>query len=99
MVFNHMTGFWRECRPLSMFLYYTKHFSSIGPNVLSLGSLNPDGTSVIPTVTDNLFNQKIIQNDIVGISLEPTTSASEMNGALMFGSIDNTRIIENPNSL
>ena len=94
-----MTGFWREYRHLSMLLHHIKHFSSIGPNVLSLGSLSPDGTSVVATVTDTLFNQKIIQNDFVGIFLEPTTSAMDMNGELMFGSIDTTKITENPTPL
>jgi hypothetical protein len=66
---------------------------------LTRGTLSPNGTSVIPTVTDNLFNQTIIANNFVSLSLEPTTSALQMNGELTFGGIDTTKIIEYPTPL
>ena len=99
MGFLPTTGFWREHRPLSVFSYLIKHFCSIGPNVLSLGSLSPDGTSSIPTITDNLFSQNLIPNNYVAISFEPTNLTSDMMGELTFGGLDATKLIETPTSL
>jgi cathepsin E len=62
---------------------------SIGPNVLTLGSLSyPDNTSVIPTVTDLLFEQGTIKQKLVAVSFEPVTSGSAINGELTFGGTD-----------
>lgn len=94
-----MTGSWREHRPLSVFSYHIKHFCSIGPNILSIGSQSPDGGSTVPTVTDSLFAQKLIPNNVVAISFEPTILTSQMVGELTFGGIDTTKIIESPASL
>jgi len=58
----------------------------IGPADLALClssetlTTNPDAT--IPTVTDNLFSQGVINSNEIGISFEPTTSDEVMNGEL-----------------
>ncbi|KAI9452796.1 aspartic peptidase A1 [Lactarius psammicola] len=63
----------------------------IGPVDLTVGTLNPDSGSPIPTVTDNLFSQGTITSDVVSVSFEPTTTASNPNGELTFGGTDSTR--------
>jgi cathepsin E len=63
-------------------------FCSLGPNDLGLGTLSPDNTSVIPTVTDNLYGQRKIERNLFAVSFEPTTQDSAINGELTFGSID-----------
>ena len=74
-------------------------FCSIGPKDLSLNTLNPDSTTAILTVTDNLFVQGIIGQNIVAISFEPTSSSPVTNGELTFGAIDPTKFIGNLNTL
>jgi cathepsin E len=87
-----MTGYWGEHSPLSMFSYSIKHtFCSIGPQILTFGTLSPDNTSVTPTVTDNLFDKKKIKNNLVAVSLEPTKSVPAINGQLTFGGTDGTK--------
>ncbi|OCH89119.1 acid protease [Obba rivulosa] len=62
----------------------------IGPTDLTQGTLqNQDAT--IPTVVDNAFTQNLISAKQVGISFEPTTSASETNGEVSFGGPDPSR--------
>ncbi|KAJ7626985.1 aspartic peptidase domain-containing protein [Roridomyces roridus] len=63
----------------------------IGPVDLTLGTLSPDSNLIIPTVTDNLFSQKTITNNMIGISFEPTTSVASQNGAIAFGGTDSTK--------
>ena len=70
-------------RTVSNILFY-----SLGPNDLALGTLSPDNTSVIPTVTDNLYGQRKIERNLFAVSFEPTTPDSAINGELTFGSID-----------
>ncbi|KAI0050951.1 aspartic peptidase A1 [Auriscalpium vulgare] len=60
----------------------------IGPTDLTLKTLSPDATSLIPTVTDNLASQGTIPTDLVAVSFEPTTSTSVTNGELTFGGTD-----------
>jgi cathepsin E len=47
---------------------------SIGPVDLTQGTLSPDTNALIPTVTDNLFAQRTIPANSIGIFFEPTTS-------------------------
>ncbi len=61
---------------------------SIGPKGLSVGTLNPDNTSVIPTVTDNLFEQGKISQNLVALSFQPMDSAPIKNGEMTFGDTD-----------
>ncbi|KAF8264556.1 acid protease [Lactarius quietus] len=63
----------------------------IGPVDLTVGTLSPDTNSFIPTVTDNLFSEGNIPDDLVSVSFEPTTSSSDQNGELTFGGTDSTK--------
>ncbi|OCH89539.1 acid protease [Obba rivulosa] len=63
----------------------------IGPTDLTVDTLSPDTSSTIPTVTDNLFAQGIIPEDLVAVSFEPTTSLADNNGELTFGGTDSSK--------
>ncbi|KAI0656632.1 acid protease [Cubamyces menziesii] len=63
----------------------------LGPTALTVGTLSPDTTAMIPTVTDNLFAQAVIPSEVVSISFAPTLS--NPNGELTFGGIDSTKFI------
>jgi len=65
----------------------------IGPNDLTVGTLSPDTTTTIPTVTDNLFSQAVISQNQVAISFEPTTSLSVQNGEITFGGTDSSKFV------
>ncbi|KAF8588745.1 aspartic peptidase A1 [Ramaria rubella] len=64
---------------------------SLCPVDLTLDTLTPGANTEIPTVTDNLFSQGTITSHEVGVSFEPTTSASVTNGELTFGGTDSTK--------
>ena len=53
----------------------------------SPGTLSPSSDTVIPTVTDNAFEQGFITAHEIGISFEPTTDSegSVQNGELTWG--------------
>ncbi|KAH8104997.1 acid protease [Phellopilus nigrolimitatus] len=62
----------------------------IGPVDLTQGTVSDN--KPVPTVTDNLFAQKTISTNSIGISYEPTTSSSNVaNGELTFGGTDSTK--------
>ncbi|KAF8622637.1 hypothetical protein AX15_006885 [Amanita polypyramis BW_CC] len=63
----------------------------IGPIGLTNGTLLPDSSKTIPTVTDNAFAQGKISANKIGISFEPTTSISIQNGEISWGDVDNTK--------
>ncbi|KAI0081062.1 acid protease [Panus rudis PR-1116 ss-1] len=63
----------------------------IGPVDLTVGTLTPDTRSTIPTVTDNLFSQGVITQNLVAVSFQPTTSLSSTNGELTFGGTDSSK--------
>lgn len=65
----------------------------LGPNDLTVGTLSPDVTTIIPTVTDNLFSQAVISANEVAISFEPTTSLSVQNGEITFGGTDSSKFV------
>ena len=48
-------------------------------------------TDEIPTVTDNLYSQGVIDRNMVSVSFEPTTTSSDENGVLTFGGVDETK--------
>jgi hypothetical protein len=52
---------------------------------LFLGTLSPDTNTLIPTVTDNAFTDGIITSNEIGVSFEPTTTSSVVNGELTWG--------------
>ena len=69
---------------------------SIGPVDLTQGTLSTN--ELVPTVTDNLFAQKTIPTNSIGISYEPTTASPDtpdapgvMNGELTFGGTDSSK--------
>ncbi|KAF8528492.1 acid protease [Hysterangium stoloniferum] len=64
----------------------------IGPTDLTLDTLDPDFNSLIPTVVDNLFSQGTITSDLIGVSFEPTNSASVTNGEITFGGTDSSKL-------
>lgn len=45
----------------------------------------------ISSVVDNLFAQAAIQQDLVAISFEPTSTEGTVNGELTFGGTDSTK--------
>ncbi|KAJ7040410.1 aspartic peptidase A1 [Mycena alexandri] len=63
----------------------------IGPVDLTQGTLTKSTSTLIPTVTDNLFSQGTIDNNLIGISFEPTTSEDDNNGSIAFGGTDSTK--------
>ncbi|KAJ7786608.1 aspartic peptidase A1 [Mycena metata] len=63
----------------------------IGPVDLTEGTLTKSTSTLIPTVTDNLFGQGTITNDLIGISFEPTTSEDDNNGSIAFGGTDSSK--------
>lgn len=63
----------------------------IGPLDLTQGTLMNEPTTTIPTVTENLHEQGVISDIVVGISFEPTTSKDVTNGELTFGGTDCTK--------
>ncbi|OCH86421.1 aspartic peptidase A1 [Obba rivulosa] len=58
----------------------------IGPTDLTSGTLS--NGQLIPTVTDNAFNQGLISAQQVGILFEPINSLSDANGEVSFGQPD-----------
>ncbi|KAI0634024.1 acid protease [Trametes polyzona] len=65
----------------------------LGPNELTVGTLDPDTRSTIPTVTDNLFSQQVIPQNLVSVSFEPTNVPDIVNGELTFGDTDPSKFV------
>jgi len=63
----------------------------IGPEALTLGTLSPATSTLIPTVTDNAFSQGQIPADLLGISFQPTTVLNNVNGEITWGGTDSTK--------
>ncbi|KAK0199003.1 aspartic peptidase A1 [Armillaria mellea] len=57
----------------------------IGPTDLTEGTLSPATSTLIPTVTDNLFTQGSITNHAVGVYFAPTTQEEVVNGEISWG--------------
>ncbi|KAK0450505.1 acid protease [Desarmillaria tabescens] len=64
----------------------------IGPIDLTLGTLYFDNDALIPTVTDNLYNQRLIMDNAIGVYFAPTTDDEVTNGELSWGGPDNSKI-------
>ncbi|KAJ7816831.1 aspartic peptidase A1 [Mycena leptocephala] len=60
----------------------------IGPVLLN--TLSPATTTLIPTVTDNLFSQGTITSNLIGISFVPTTQ-NPVTGEITWGGTDSSR--------
>ncbi|KAJ7267186.1 aspartic peptidase A1 [Mycena rebaudengoi] len=69
----------------------------IGPTGLTLGTLSPGTTTLIPTVTDNLFRQGTTTSNLIGISFQPTTQVEVVNGEISWGGTDSTKFTGNIN--
>jgi cathepsin E len=65
----------------------------IGPVDLTDDTLSPATTTLIPTVTDNLFSAGTIPAHEIAVSFEPITGTSgvELNGELTWGGTDSTK--------
>ncbi|KAG2355623.1 aspartic proteinase [Suillus spraguei] len=62
----------------------------IGPVGLTEGTLTASPTTNIPTVTDNLYKQKGISQNIVSAFFQPSNPQTETQGQLTFGKTDAT---------
>lgn len=62
----------------------------VGPVDLTQGTVS--GQNLVPTVVDNLFAQGTISAATLGIFYEPTTKEGALNGELVFGGIDQSKI-------
>ena len=58
---------------------------------LTLGTLPNEPTTIIPTVTQNLWRQDIISEEMISISFEPVSSTAISYGELAFGGVDTSR--------
>ncbi|KAI0773211.1 acid protease [Trametes elegans] len=65
----------------------------VGPSGLTLGTLSPDVSSSIPTVTDNLFSQGVIPATLLSVSFQPTQTDNNINGELTFGGTDSSKFV------
>ncbi|KAI0079472.1 aspartic peptidase A1 [Panus rudis PR-1116 ss-1] len=63
----------------------------IGPVDLTVGTLDPDQNTPIPTITDNLFAQGIIQDNVATVAFAPSNDTSTTNGELTFGTPDSSK--------
>ncbi|KAG2069707.1 acid protease [Suillus decipiens] len=72
-----------------------RHFDGvigIGPVALTIGSLQDLRTEPIPTVTDSLFGQGTISENVIGIFFQPYISPLlENTGQITFGGTDPTK--------
>jgi len=48
-------------------------------------------TNTVPTVTDNLYSQGTISEEVIGIYFAPTTENGDVNGELTFGGVDTSK--------
>lgn len=70
--------------------------ASLGPDDLTQGTLSPNSSSEIPTVTDGFLSDCEETSDAVGIFFEPTTSQNALNGEISFGGADSAKIQGSP---
>ena len=68
---------WHLVSPRNLSAWFLTH--------IRIDSLFPATTSTIPTVTDNLFANGLITANEIGVSFEPTTQQSVVNGELTWG--------------
>lgn len=72
------------------FLFCTHDTVSIGPVDLTLGTLS-NNQQTVPTVVDNLYKQKLIPSETLGIYFAPSPGMPE--GELSFGVVDTTKTV------
>jgi cathepsin E len=74
---------------------------SVGPADLTVGTLSRlhwwqfwhHPKTPIPTVTDNLFAQGLISQNLIAVSFEPSVSIPATNGELTFGGVDASKFV------
>ena len=75
------------------FFFENPHSRWLLSYTLYVGSMYPDNTSTIPTVTDNFYTEGTIAESVLSISFEPLTNtsviATQMNGELTWGLLIN----------
>ncbi|KAI0333918.1 acid protease [Cubamyces sp. BRFM 1775] len=57
----------------------------LGPAVLTIGTLSPDSTASIPTVTDGLFSRGYIGANVFSVYFQPSSTGDPITGQLTFG--------------
>ncbi|KAJ7058017.1 acid protease [Mycena amicta] len=62
----------------------------IGPTCLTCDTMASAGSEGIPTVMDNLLNQKVVSQECIAVSYAPTTGSNEMSGCLCIGGPDSS---------
>ncbi|KAG1741518.1 acid protease [Suillus paluster] len=67
----------------------------VGPVNLTVGSLSPNITSIVPTVMDNARLQGLIQQQIMSVSFAPASTDNDTNGVVMFGGVDSSLFVGN----
>ena len=69
-----------------LILLFNLHFRQLS-YTFYVGTLSPDTTSTVPTVTDNLFAHGTISENEIAISFEPITDSSgtQINGEVTWG--------------
>ena len=60
---------------------------------------DPEGTTLVPTVTDTAYQEGLISHKIVGISFAPVTAYGEINGELTFGYVDESKYVDSLNTM
>ncbi|KAF8124518.1 aspartic proteinase [Boletus edulis] len=60
----------------------------LGPESLTEGTLTDEPDTLIPTVTQNLYTEGTISEEVVGFFFAPTTTEPSTNGELIFGGTD-----------
>lgn len=61
----------------------------LGPTDLSIGTLFPDKSLAVPTVTDNLFTQDMISDNKIGVFYQPVGAGPL--GEITFGGVDTSK--------
>jgi len=51
----------------------------VGPVDLTRGTLSPDVSATIPTVTDNALAQQLISKEVLGVSFAPASSSTSIS--------------------
>jgi len=67
----------------------------LGPTDLTLDTLSPATSSLVPTVVDNAFAQDLIVEYLIAVSFEPTTAPAVMNGVIRWGGTDSSKFTGN----
>ncbi|KAL4079730.1 aspartic peptidase domain-containing protein [Scleroderma citrinum] len=63
----------------------------IGPVDLTKTTFTIEPNHTAPTVSDNLFNQGLIAQELVGMSFAPTNPSHNTTGELIFGGVDSSK--------